>query len=706
MRTLTFIAVGAIALCLLPLAGAETTVADTVYFRNLGELSWGGGVEDIAIQGDYAYCALYRWLYIVDISDRFSPVIVARLFMPECSGNNSIAVNGSYAYLSQRTGGLTVVDVSDPSAPAVVTTIPPPSMGDCRETAISGDYAYVACYAAGLQVLSLADPANPVQVALLPPLTFAPREVMLSGSFAYLFRRYDAVDIVDISDPANPVYAGTIDPGYEYLIDADIVGSTVYLSFEDSGLVIVDVSDPANPAEIGRYPLPGDYHCYNLAVHDSVAYLQIISPQNETHTIDVSDPTQPTLIDYLEPMLDPGRLYISENYAYQYWRLPGNLFIYEVLDPTAFSLAGQCDVTVSAVSGAVSGGYAFAHIYENYLSVIDISDPLRPAFASNLFIPAGTGPVEVSGNLACLIIDGMLYTIDVAAPATPQVLGTYDFPGEVVDLAVAGQHAFLADNSAGLLIVDISSPATPELVGSSGPGFICVSVSGDYAYAGRGPDGVGLHIIDISDPTGPDPITVYGDMVVDRVYAADGFAYVSNSDILFTIIDVSDPLNPEDLGSYGTGGPFIRNALKSDDFLKISSDRQLFVYDVSVPEAAELLADPWLGCCQINMAFDGMYVFGFDDRGLEIHEMVISADTLFSNKCGDANNDSLPNVADPVYIINYVFKGGAPPPFYCQGDANGDCIVNVGDAVYMINYIFKHGPEPNPLCCSPWLCED
>jgi len=70
---------------------------------------------------------------------------------------------------------------------------------------------------------------------------------------------------------------------------------------------------------------------------------------------------------------------------------------------------------------------------------------------------------------------------------------------------------------------------------------------------------------------------------------------------------------------------------------------------------------------------------------------------------GDANNDGSKNVGDAVYLISYVFKGGAAPTPYakCSGDANGDCSANVGDAVYMISYVFKGGSPP--VSCDPWL---
>ncbi len=64
---------------------------------------------------------------------------------------------------------------------------------------------------------------------------------------------------------------------------------------------------------------------------------------------------------------------------------------------------------------------------------------------------------------------------------------------------------------------------------------------------------------------------------------------------------------------------------------------------------------------------------------------------------GDADGNGSISVADAVYLVNYIFKGGPAPDPLGSGDANCDGTINVADAVYLINYIFKGGPEP----CSP-----
>ncbi len=67
--------------------------------------------------------------------------------------------------------------------------------------------------------------------------------------------------------------------------------------------------------------------------------------------------------------------------------------------------------------------------------------------------------------------------------------------------------------------------------------------------------------------------------------------------------------------------------------------------------------------------------------------------------CGDGNGDGQVNVGDAVFLINYVFKGGAAPDPVCSGNSNGDVDTNIGDAVYLIAYVFNGGPEPIIPCC-------
>jgi hypothetical protein len=63
--------------------------------------------------------------------------------------------------------------------------------------------------------------------------------------------------------------------------------------------------------------------------------------------------------------------------------------------------------------------------------------------------------------------------------------------------------------------------------------------------------------------------------------------------------------------------------------------------------------------------------------------------------CGDVNKDGVVNIADVVYLINYLYAhGSAPVPILQVGDVNRDGVVNSADVVYLINYLFVHGSAP------------
>jgi hypothetical protein len=66
--------------------------------------------------------------------------------------------------------------------------------------------------------------------------------------------------------------------------------------------------------------------------------------------------------------------------------------------------------------------------------------------------------------------------------------------------------------------------------------------------------------------------------------------------------------------------------------------------------------------------------------------------------CGDANGSGAVEPADVVYLLNYLFIAGSPPPVpVAAGDVNCDGVVNGADVVYILNWLFRNGPNP----CDP-----
>lgn len=61
---------------------------------------------------------------------------------------------------------------------------------------------------------------------------------------------------------------------------------------------------------------------------------------------------------------------------------------------------------------------------------------------------------------------------------------------------------------------------------------------------------------------------------------------------------------------------------------------------------------------------------------------------------GDANNDSLINIADPIFSLNHLFNGGAAPLIPNAMDSNDNGELEIADVAYILRALFQAGPNP------------
>ena len=60
----------------------------------------------------------------------------------------------------------------------------------------------------------------------------------------------------------------------------------------------------------------------------------------------------------------------------------------------------------------------------------------------------------------------------------------------------------------------------------------------------------------------------------------------------------------------------------------------------------------------------------------------------------DPNDDGQSNIADAIFIVNGLFRGGAAATCRASMDCNADGLTDVSDALYNIAYRFSGGPAP------------
>jgi M6 family metalloprotease-like protein len=77
-------------------------------------------------------------------------------------------------------------------------------------------------------------------------------------------------------------------------------------------------------------------------------------------------------------------------------------------------------------------------------------------------------------------------------------------------------------------------------------------------------------------------------------------------------------------------------------------------------------------------------------------------------KTGDVDTDGVLTSSDVIRLVNFTFKGGAPPqPCPGAGDVNCSGQVTSADVIILVNHVFKSGPPPCDACALypvPWSC--
>ncbi len=204
-----------------------------------------GGIDDIAIRGNYAYVTNgLCYLQVFDI--RNPTTLVNAGFVNSAAFSKELVTAGNHAYITD-TQGLTVLNLSDSTQPTI--------MGHCNLTdatgslAVNGSYAVVTTDDGSLCVVRITNPAAPVIVGHCPWIHA--QDVVIRGAFAYTSGS-TGIAIVDLNYPTAPVQIAHYD-SLRSINDMAIAGDYLYVVDGESGLFIYDIRSPAQLLEVGHY---------------------------------------------------------------------------------------------------------------------------------------------------------------------------------------------------------------------------------------------------------------------------------------------------------------------------------------------------------------------------------------------------------------------------------------------------------------------
>jgi len=286
-------------------------------------------------------------------------------------------------------------------------------------------------------------------------------------------------------------------PGHAY--DIFVQGDYAYVADGDRGLLILNISNPFYPDFEASYATPGPATKIFVS-SDYFAYvIYSISANQAVHVFDVANPANPVLASNLDSVVaDYLDIYPSGQYAYA---AAGNsgFKVFDVRDPVRPSQAGIINGFFPEGKIFVQGNYAFMTYYiaaggkAKYVT-IDVASPANPTQSSPVDLlnePVNALYVYSNFAFACFADSG-LRVLNVATPASPDIVAGYDTYGQCEDIFVDGSGAYIADGLNGVVMLNVANPTQPYLVGYYGtPGPASgIFASNGYIFVAVGEAGI------------------------------------------------------------------------------------------------------------------------------------------------------------------------------------------------------------------------
>ena len=205
---------------------------------------------------------------------------------------------------------------------------------------------------------------------------------------------------------------------------------------------------------------------------------------NGIWVVNVTDPSAPFLTHTYDEvstsfeglLLDGIDLYVAAH--------DQGLRIYDVSDPTAFTLRGSVSALSNAWSVAKNGRWVYVADGDAGLRVVDCQDPGAPALVTTAVTSGPALDVILKGNRAYVACGaGGVDLFDVVTPETPAFLGNYASPYSCFLLAAdPGAERIYTASWDIVDVVDVSNPAQPVQAGFEDTPVRAMGVAADSSY--------------------------------------------------------------------------------------------------------------------------------------------------------------------------------------------------------------------------------
>ncbi|MFW9781628.1 MAG: hypothetical protein ACFFFB_05010, partial [Candidatus Heimdallarchaeota archaeon] len=541
-------------------------ISDLANPRWIGECDLGGIAQDIQVVGNVIFVVCEsEGLKIVNVEDPTTPTIIGNSNDPTSAF--SVVIKDQYAYVADGDNGLQIIDISDLTNPQFVAKCD--TWGKAYDVAIRDNYIYLVGYP-GMQIIDVRDPAKPD-----PIKKFSTSQtclgIFLEGEYAYLASSTSGLSIVDIADQLKPSIIGSFEGEIRNYCNIFIEGDFAYItdnrSTDEANLQIFNISNPLNPIEKGKCTLnltPWGSRRYRLNLNDVYIkdnYAYVVR-SGGFDVVDISDPENPRRVTRRSIPNFPRKIDINGNFAYivggGFLSFSGEqLSIFNIQNPNnpflvktiSFKDPPYADPMLYDI--VVRGDYVYLTSSHGLYIVRIKNGPIGEV--GSLYVPSFY--ISVLGDYA--YITGyhlFLYIIDISVPSNPKRLRSYEiFKDYPRNIHIAGNSAYIVDETNGLSLVDIKDPLNADLLSTTPCTAKDAYIKGNHAFLACGYDG--LQIVNVGEYTKPKLASFSSTYnFAEKIFIAGNSAYIADRDSGLQIYDVKNPRRPLFSGNINTNG--------------------------------------------------------------------------------------------------------------------------------------------------------
>jgi len=432
-------------------------VSDPTNPYQVGRFDSPGSAMDVTVSGGLACLADSGALRIVNIVNPASPYETGHC-LDSASRVLAVEVRDTFAYVIDEFTGLNVVNIANASDPFRVGVCPSPSH-PC-DVALKDNYAYVADNFYGYIVVDISNPPSPVRVGGAD--MGGKWAVSVADTFAYMLG--DWLHMYSIRSRITPhelghYHALSLNGGCAVKGDYAYIGS-------DVGLLVIGVGDLTNMREVGCATTAA----IDIVIRDTWAYS---CTDFGMATLSLGNPIAPRSVGYCSLQDWPVRISLSGTLAGV--AAQNSVRIVDVSDPTQPTVVGVYDSLVLPTGVVVRDSYAYVSEIREGLRILDISNPVQPLLVGHLQTAFYAHGISLIWPYAYIATgDAGLTIVDVSDPSAPVEAGLY-VPGfPVWDIAAQGRYVYITGWNAPIQVLDVANPTAP----------VVVAYHGD---AGRGP---------------------------------------------------------------------------------------------------------------------------------------------------------------------------------------------------------------------------